>query len=330
MDGQDRQDGQRGQRGRFPDQDRLAERFETHRGRLRAVAYRMLGSVGEADDAVQEAWLRLSRVDADGVDNLAGWLTTVVSRICLDMLRSRTSRREDLVGQRLPDRIEAARDGDGGGAGSGARSGAGAGGDPEEEALLVDSVGRALLVVLDTLGPDERIAFVLHDLFAVPFDRIAPIVERSPVTTKKLASRARRKVRGTPAVPGADLGRHRHVVEAFLAASRGGDLNALLAVLAPDVVRRADPAALPPGAATEARGARVVAEETLVFGRRARFAAAALVNGTVGIVVAPRGRLLLALTLTIEGERITGYEVIADPARLQRLELAVLDVPGSS
>ncbi|MFJ6185021.1 sigma-70 family RNA polymerase sigma factor [Streptomyces sp. NPDC092295] len=301
------------------DQDRLAERFETHRARLRAVAYRMLGSAGEADDAVQETWLRLSRADADGVGNLAGWLTTVVSRVCLDMLRSRTARREDPVGERLPDRIEAARD-------SGAESAGGGGGsDPEEEALLVDSVGRALLVVLDTLGPAERIAFVLHDLFAVPFDRIAPIVERSPVTTKKLASRARHKVQGTPAVPAADLGRYRHVVEAFLAASRGGDLNALLAVLAPDVVRRADPAALPPGMATEARGARVVAEETMVLGRRARFAEAALVNGTVGVVVAPRGRLLLALTFTIEGERITGYEVIAAPARLRRLELAVLD-----
>ncbi|MFC9650773.1 sigma-70 family RNA polymerase sigma factor [Streptomyces sp. NPDC056937] len=314
------------------DQDRLAERFETHRTRLRAVAYRMLGSVGEADDAVQESWLRLSRVDADGVGNLAGWLTTVVSRVCLDMLRSRTARREDPVGERLPDRIEAARDGGGGGAGAGGGGGGGAGGDPEEEALQADSVGRALLVVLDTLGPAERIVFVLHDLFAVPFDRIAPIVERSPVTTKKLASRARHKVQGTPAAPAADLGRYRHVVEAFLAASRGGDLNALLAVLAPDVVRRADPAALPPGVATEVRGARVVAEETMVLGRRARFAEAALVNGTVGVVVAPRGRLLLALTFTIEGERITGYEVIAAPARLQRLELAVLDVaarPGA-
>ncbi|MFD7286848.1 sigma-70 family RNA polymerase sigma factor [Streptomyces sp. NPDC059863] len=303
------------------DQDRLAERFETHRARLRAVAYRMLGSAGEADDAVQEAWLRLSRVDADEVGNLAGWLTTVVSRVCLDMLRSRASRREDSVGHGLPDRIDAARDvaRDGGG-------GDGAGSDPEEEVVLADSVGRALLVVLDTLGPAERVAFVLHDLFAVPFDRIAPIVERSPVTTKKLASRARHKVQGTPAVPGADPGRHRQVIEAFLAASRGGDLNALLAVLAPDVVRRADPAGLPPGMATEVRGARVVAEETMVLGRGARFAEAALVNGTVGVVVAPRGRLFRALTFTIDGDRITAYEVIADPARLQRLELAVLDV----
>ncbi|MGW7640473.1 sigma-70 family RNA polymerase sigma factor [Streptomyces decoyicus] len=291
------------------EQHRLAERFETHRSHLRAVAYRMLGSLSDADDAVQEAWLRLSRVDSNAVENLAGWLTTVVSRLCLDMLRSRTSRREEPVGQHVPDAVQDAGDGSG----------------PEPEALLVDSVGRALLVVLDTLAPAERVAFVLHDMFAVPFDRIAPLVERSPVTTKKLASRARHKVQGTPAVPAADLARQRKVVDAFLAASRGGDLDALLAVLAPDVVRRADPAALPPGAATEVRGAHSVAEGTLVFGRRSRFAAPALVNGTVGIVVAPRGRLLLALTLTVEGEKVTEYEVIADPARLRQLDLAVLD-----
>ncbi len=291
------------------EQHRLAERFETHRSHLRAVAYRMLGSRSDADDAVQEAWLRLSRVDSNAVENLAGWLTTVVSRVCLDMLRSRTSRREEPVGQNVPDAVQDAGDGSG----------------PEPEALLVDSVGRALLVVLDTLAPAERVAFVLHDMFAVPFDRIAPLVERSPVTTKKLASRARHKVQGTPAVPAADLARQRKVVDAFLAASRGGDLDALLAVLAPDVVRRADPAALPPGAATEVRGAHSVAEGTLVFGRRSRFAAPALVNGTVGIVVAPRGRLLLALTLTVEGEKVTEYEVIADPARLRQLDLAVLD-----
>ncbi|GHH73159.1 DNA-directed RNA polymerase sigma-70 factor [Streptosporangium violaceochromogenes] len=289
--------------------DELAERFETHRDHLRAVAYRMLGSLGEAEDAVQEAWLRLSRVDAGEIENLAGWLRTVVSRLCLDMLRSRELRREEPVGQQVSDEIPDADDGS----------------DPEREALLAESVGRALLVVLDTLVPVERIAFVLHDMFAVPFDQIAPIVERSPGTTKKLASRARHKVRGTPVLPAAELTRHRHIVEAFLAASRGGDLNALLAVLAPGVVRRADPAALPPGALTEARGARAVAEETLVFGRRARFAAVALVNGVVGVVVAPRGRLLLALTVMVEGERIAGYEVIADPARLRRLDLAVLD-----
>ncbi|MGY5129413.1 sigma-70 family RNA polymerase sigma factor [Streptomyces nigrescens] len=291
------------------EQDRLAERFEAQRGHLRAVAYRMLGSLSDADDAVQEAWLRLSRVDSGTVENLPGWLTTVVSRLCLDILRSRTARREEPVGAQPPDPAGDAGDGTG----------------PEPEALLIDSVGRALLVVLDTLAPAERIAFVLHDMFAVPFDRIAPLVERSPVTTKKLASRARHKVQGTPAVPAADLARQRKAVDAFLAASRDGDLDALLAVLSPGVVRRPDPAALPPGAPTELRGAHSVAEGTLVFGRKARFAAPALVNGTVGIVVAPRGRLLLVLTVTVEDERITTYEVIADPARLRQLDLAVLD-----
>ncbi|MFD7900370.1 sigma-70 family RNA polymerase sigma factor [Streptomyces sp. NPDC059743] len=316
MDERDRRpDGQdRGADG----QDRLAERFETHRGHLRAVAYRMLGSLSEADDAVQEAWLRLSRADVRGVENLAGWLTTVVSRLCLDMLRTRAARREDLVGQDLPDHI--GNSGDGGG---------GDGGDPEREAVLVDSVGRALLVVLDTLGPAERIAFVLHDMFAVPFDQIAPVVERSPATTKKLASRARGKVRGTPAVPAAELARHRRVVDAFLAASRSGDLDAILAVLATDVVRRADRAALPPGVPAEVRGARAVAKGVVVFGRRARFAEPALVDGAMGAVVAPGGRLLLVLTFTFavtgEGEKIVGYEVIADPARLRRLDLAALE-----
>ncbi|MFE2185835.1 sigma-70 family RNA polymerase sigma factor [Streptomyces sp. NPDC059455] len=290
-------------------QDGLAERFETHRGQLRAVAYRMLGSLCEADDAVQETWLRLSRADAEAVGNLTGWLRTVVSRICLDMLRSRTARREEPVGQELP---EMAREtGDGGG--------------PEDEAVLADSVGRALLVVLDTLGPAERIAFVLHDVFAVPFDRIAPIVERSPVAAKKLASRARQKVRGIAAVPRAELDRQRRTVDAFLAAARGGDMEALLAVLDPDVVRRADRAALPEGVPTVARGARAVAEETAGFAPRARFAEPALVNGSVGVVVAPRGRLLLALTVTVEDRRIAAYEVIADPARLSRLELGLLD-----
>lgn len=290
------------------EQNRLAERFETHRGHLRAVAHRMLGSPSEADDAVQETWLRLSRTDVSGVENLLAWLRTVVSRVCLDMLRSSASRREEPVGRQVPDHLWDEEDP----------------GDPEHEALLADSVGRALLVVLDRLAPAERVAFVLHDTFAVPFDQIAPIVDRSPVTTKKLASRARRKVRGTPALPAADLARHRHVVGAFLAASRDGDLDALLKVLAPDVVRRADRAALPPGVAATARGARTVAEETVVLGRRARFAEPALVNGTVGAVVAPHGRLRLALTFTIENDRITGYEVIADPARLARLDLAVL------
>ncbi|WP_329571643.1 sigma-70 family RNA polymerase sigma factor [Kitasatospora sp. NBC_01266] len=289
-------------------QEILADRFEAERGPLRAVAFRMLGSAAEAEDAVQEAWLRLSRAEADQIQNLAAWLRTVVSRVCLDLLRSRAARREELVDQPTADRVAEATDG----------------GDPEHEALLLDSVGRALLVVLDRLGPAERVAFVLHDLFAVPFDQIAPIVERTPVAAKKLASRARQRVQGTPAAPPTELARQRRVVEAFLAASRGGDLDTLLALLAPDVVRRADPAALPAGGAQLVRGALEVARGTLVFGRRARFAAVALVDGAVGLVVAPHGRLLLTLTFTTEDDLITGYQVIADPARLRGLELAVL------
>ncbi|MFG2629063.1 sigma-70 family RNA polymerase sigma factor [Streptomyces sp. NPDC048473] len=291
------------------ERDGLAERFETQRGRLRAVAYRMLGSPDEADDAVQEAWLRLGRVDAGDVDNLAGWLRTVVTRICLDMLRSRRTRREDLTVQEVLDQV----------------SNPAQGSPPEDEALLADSVSRALLVVLDTLGPAERVAFVLHDMYAVPFDQIAPIVKRTPVATKKLASRARHKVQGSPVVPAAELVRHRQVVSAFLAAARAGDLTAILAVLAPDVVRRADPAALPPGGATEVRGARAVAEGTAALARRSQLAELALVDGAVGVVVAPRGRLLFALTFTVEDDRIAEYDVIADPARLRRLHLAVLD-----
>ncbi len=290
------------------DYDRLAERFESYRGHLRAVAYRMLGSLSDADDAVQETWLRLSRSDISGVENLAGWLTRVVARVCLDTLRSRASRREEPLGLQVPSSAGNGHD----------RS------DPEHEALLADSVGLALLVVLERLAPAERVAFVLHDLFAVPFDEIAPIVERSPVATKKLASRARQRVHGTASVPDADLTRHRHVIELFLAATRGGDLNALLAVLAPNVVRRADRAALPAGGATELRGAQAVAEETRTNSRRARFAQLALVDGALGIIVAPRGKLLFALTLTIEGERISEIDVIADSPRLHQLDLAVL------
>ncbi|MEU1881553.1 sigma-70 family RNA polymerase sigma factor [Streptosporangium sp. NPDC020072] len=283
--------------------DELAERFEAHRGHLRAVAYRMLGSSAEADDAVQEAWLRLVRVDAGEIGNLAGWLTTVVSRVCLDMLRSRAARREDPLGQPVLGQPD-----DGGS-------------DPEREALLAESVGRALLVVLDTLAPAERVAFVLHDLFAVPFDRIAPVVGRTTVTTKKLASRARHKV-APPRASGSASSADRRVVEAFLAASREGDMEALLAVLAPGVVRRADPATLPPGVPAVSRGARAVAGEVLVLGGRARYAEPALVDGTVGAVVAPYGRLLLVLTFTIEEGVITEYEVIADPTRLRALSLS--------
>jgi RNA polymerase sigma factor (sigma-70 family) len=287
------------------EQDRLAGRFEDHRGQLRAVAYRMLGSMTEADDAVQEAWLRLSRADVSGVGDLGSWLRTVVARICLDMLRARASRREEPLTWAEPAQA--------------------AGGEPEQEAMLIDSVGRAMLVVLDRLPPAERVAFVLHDLFAVPFEQIAPIVERTPATTKKLASRARQRVRSRAAVPPAALARQRQVVDAFLAAARHGDLAALLAVLAPDVVRRADPAVLQPGGAAVVRGADAVARQTLVLGPRAAFAAPALVNGAVGAVVAPHGRLLIALAVTVRGGRVAGYDVIADPARLRRLDLAVLD-----
>jgi RNA polymerase sigma factor (sigma-70 family) len=290
------------------DLDAVAERFETHRARLRGVAFRMLGSVPEADDAVQETWLRLARADLDEVHNLGGWLTTVVSRLCLDQLRSRAARREDLVGEHQPDDHPFAGPGD----------------DPAAEALLVEDVGRALLVVLDRLSPAERVAFVLHDMFAVPFGDIAPVLDRSPATTKKLASRARLRVRGTPTVGLADLARHRRVIEAFLAASRAGDVAAVIAVLDPDVVRRADRAALPDGRPLRARGARTVAGEVAVFGSRARFAAPALVNGDAGIVVAPGGRLQLVLLVTVAGDQVTGYELVADPARLAQLELAVL------
>jgi RNA polymerase sigma factor (sigma-70 family) len=289
------------------DHDRLAERFQAHRGHLRAVAYRMLGSLSDADDAVQEAWLRLSRADTSGVENLAGWLTRVVARVCLDLLRTRSARREQPLGLQPPGAIP-----DGRGRG-----------DPQQEALLAEEVGLALLVVLDRLGPAERVAFVLHDLFAVPFDDIAPIVERSPTAAKKLASRARHRVHGNATRPDPDRTRQRRVVDAFLAATRGGDIKALLAVLDPEVVRRADPAALRAGAASELRGAQAVAEETATNARVARFAAPALVNGRVGLVVAPRGRLLLAIGLTVKGDKITEIDAVADPSRLRRLDLAV-------
>ena len=253
--------------------EKLADQFEARRDHLRAIAYRMLGSVCDAEDAVQEVWLRLSRSDVSEVENLTGWLRTVVSRVCLDILRVRATRPEDPVGQAFPERGWAVGDS----------------GDPEYKALMTESVGRALLVVLDTLAPAERIAFVLHDLFGVPFDQIGPIVGRSAVTTKKLASRARLRVRGAPPGTGAETTPQRHVVEAFLTASRTGDMTGLLAVLAPDVVRRADPAALPAGMAAEVRGAKRVAEEAIVLGRRSRRAVPVLLDGAMGVIVAPRG-----------------------------------------
>jgi RNA polymerase sigma factor (sigma-70 family) len=286
----------------------LAKRFEDHRRHLRGVAYRMLGSRSEADDAVQEAWLRLSRSDTSGVENLGGWLTTVVARVCLDMLRSRKSRREEPLETSAPKPMMSREDGI----------------DPEYEAQLADSVGLALLVVLEKLAPTERVAFVLHDMFDLPFDEIAPIVGRSAAAARQLASRARRRVHGAPTVPEADLSRRREVVEAFLAASRSGDLDALLAVLDPDVVVRADRAAVPTGAPMELRGASAVAKNALAFSGRARIAQLALVNGTVGIVAAPCGRLFIVLGFTIRRGKIIEIEVIADPERLRQLELAVL------
>jgi RNA polymerase sigma factor (sigma-70 family) len=287
------------------EQDWLAERFEAHRPHLRSVAYRLLGSPNEVDDALQGAWLRLSRADTSGVDNLGGWLTTLVARECLDLLRARSSRRERPLGVD-PDRI-------------GRRA---HGTDPEQEALLAEGVGLALLVVLDTLTPAERLAFVLHDMFAVPYGEIAAIVGRSPAAARQLASRARRRVQGAATVPAADLARERAVVDAFFAAARDGDFGALLALLDPDVVVRADRVAAPGGVPVEVRGAAAAAEQALLFGRRrAEFARPALVNGAVGAVIAPHGRLFAVLRFTVTRGKITGIEVIADPERLGRLDL---------
>jgi RNA polymerase sigma factor (sigma-70 family) len=287
-------------------QEWMAQRFEANRAHLRQVAYRMLGSRSEADDAVQEAWLRLSRSGTTGVENLGGWLTTVVARVCLDMLRSRKSRREEPFGAEVPEPIATGESGS----------------DPEQEAVLADSVGLALLVVLQTLAPAERVAFVLHDLFAVPFEEIAPVVGRSPTAARQLASRARHRVQGGATLPEADLARQREVVEAFMAASRGGDFEALLAVLDPDVVLRADRAAVPAGIPTEARGAAAVAKRALAGA--SRFAQAALVNGAVGIVVTPRGRLRVVLAFRIAGGKIVEIDVVGDPERLRKLELGML------
>jgi RNA polymerase sigma factor (sigma-70 family) len=284
----------------------LAERFEAKRTHLRAVAYRMLGSLSEADDAVQEAWLRLSRSGTSGVENLGGWLTTIVARVCLDMLRSRKSRREEPLGEHVPEPIVSREDGI----------------DPEHEALLADSVGLALLVVLETLAPAERVAFVLHDMFDLPFAEIAPIVGHSPAAARQLASRARRRVQGAATVPDADLTRQREVVDAFLAASRGGDFDALLALLDPDVVLRADRAAVHMGASREVRGAAAVAE---TFSGRARFAQPALVNGAVEAVWATRGRPRVVFGFTITRGRILEIDLLADPERLRQLDLAILN-----
>jgi RNA polymerase sigma factor (sigma-70 family) len=286
----------------------LAERFEEHRTRLRALAYRMLGSLSEADDAVQEAWLRLSRSDADGIDNLGAWLTTVVGRVSLNMLRARRTRREEPVDVRMPEPIVDRADGT----------------DPEHEALLADSVGLALLVVLETLAPAERLAFVLHDMFAVPFDEIAQILERSPDATRQLASRARRRVQGRPTVPDAALDRQWEVVDAFLAASRDGDFDALLAVLDPDVVVRVDRAPLA-GGAQEVRGALAVASQARTFSRMGLVVRPALVNGVPGTVTMRDGRLFSVGAFTIRDRKIVEIDFLADPERLAHVDLSALE-----
>lgn len=288
------------------ERDYLAERFEENRAHLRGVAYRMLGSLSEVDDAVQEAWLRLSRTDTTAIDNLGGWLTTVVARVCLDMLRTRKSRREEPMTPEKPEPVATGT----------------AGSSPERETVLADSVGLALLVVLDRLAPAERLAFVLHDMFGVSFEEIAPIVGRSTTAARQLASRARRRVRGGPEAPGPGLARQREVVEAFLAALRGGNFEALLAVLDPELVVRADMA---DGPVPEIRGAATWARQAVVYGQMSRMARPAIVDGRVGIVMAPRGQLFRALRLTFVNDRITAIEVIGNPATLAGLELAVVE-----
>jgi RNA polymerase sigma factor (sigma-70 family) len=292
----------------------LTDQFEANRTHLKAVAYRMLGSLSEADDAVQESWLRLNRSDTSEVENLRAWLTTVVARVSLDMLRSRKSRHEEPLGPRVPEPIVSREDE----------------ADPEHEALLADSVGLALLVVLETLSPAERLAFVLHDMFAVPFEEIAPLVDRTPAATRQLASRGRRRVQGAAPVPDSSVAEQREVVDAFLAAARGGDFEALLAVLDPDVVLRVDRGAIPAApvpvdAGGEFRGALAVIEQATRFARLAEFARPAMVNGTAGFVVSPRGRPVAVAGFTVAHGRIVEIDLLADPARLRELDLTALD-----
>ncbi|MER5685576.1 sigma-70 family RNA polymerase sigma factor [Streptomyces sp. NPDC002205] len=287
----------------------LTERFEEHRSRLRAVGYRMLGSLSEADDAVQETWLRLDRAGTSGVENLAGWLTTVVARVCLNMLRAREQRREEPLGIRMPDPVISHEDGVG----------------PEQEALLADSVGLAMLVVLESLTPAERLAFVLHDMFAVPFDEIAPMVEKTPAATRQLASRARRRVQGGVPVPDPDLNRQREAVDAFFAAARDGDFDALVAVLDPDVVLRSDGGVAGARHTAVLHGARTVAGQALTFGQLSPFARPALVNGAAGVVVVAQGRPLSVMAFTVTDGRTVAIDVLSDPERLQKLDLTVLD-----
>jgi RNA polymerase sigma-70 factor, ECF subfamily len=291
------------------ERDWLADRFEEHRPHLRAVAYRMLGSLAEADDAVQDAWLRLSRAGAGEVENLGGWLTTIVARICLNGLRSRATRREEPLDAHLPDPVISPE---------GSLQ-------PEEEALLADSVGLALLVVLDSLSPAERLAFVLHDMFDLPFDEIAPMVGRSPTAARQLASRARRRVKGAeiPA-PDPDLARQRDVVDAFFRAARGGDFDALVALLDPDVVLRSDFGAQRPAAARVTHGAAAVARQALIAALPTAQLHPALVNGAAGVVVTVRGRPFAVLGFTVTDGKIVEIDAIADPDRVRRIAAAVL------
>jgi len=288
------------------ERDWLAERFEEHRPHLRTIAYRMLGTVHDTDDAVQEAWLRLSRSDASAVENLGGWLTTVVGRVCLDMLRARRSRREDYVGSWLPEPIVTADDSS----------------DPEQEALIADSVGLALLVVLETLTPSERLAFVLHDMFAVPFDEIAPIIGRSPAAARQLASRGRRRVQGAAPKPDADVNEQRAVVDAFLSAARDGDFEGLIAVLDPDVVFRMDAGPLSPQAREPIEGAEAVARQVLARGTRlAPMARPALVNGAAGAVVGAPGKPFAVAGFTVSAGRIVAIDLVLDPEKLTGISL---------
>jgi RNA polymerase sigma factor (sigma-70 family) len=292
------------------ERDFLAEQFEEHRPHLRAVAYRMLGSTAEADDAVQEAWLRLSRSDPGEIDNLGGWLTTVVARVCLNALRARRRHGEEPLGPHVPDPVVDAADGS----------------SPEHQALLADSVGLALLVVLETLPPAERLAFVLHDMFGVPFNEIAPIVDRSPEAARQLASRARRRVRGAAPKPDPDRARQRAVVDAFFAASRNGDFEALVAVLDPEVVLRADGGVLRPDATVVVWGAETVARRALMFSRMAPHVRPALINGTPGVVVIPPdGKVFSIMAFTVADGKIVEIDALADPERLAAVDLSALE-----
>jgi RNA polymerase sigma-70 factor (ECF subfamily) len=292
----------------MPTPEQLAEQFEEHRGHLRAVAYRMLGSSSSADDAVQESWIRFSRADVTGVEKLRGWLTTVVSRVCLDMLRTRASRRENPLDTHVPDPVITRADQ-----------------DPESDAALADSVGLALLAVLETLEPAERLAFVLHDVFGMTFDEIAPIVDRSAVAARQLASRARRRVQGQAPAADADLRHQRRVVDAFLAAARDGDFEGLLAVLDPDIVLRADGGAIK-GMSRLVRGAEAVVAQAATFSKIGLINQVVLVNGNIGLVCRlPDGRLFAVVGFTIAGGRVVEMDILADPERLSRLDLSAIE-----